>query len=79
MRPGPLASSRRPVIGEGAMTHYRLYSVGRDGHYLGPAQIIECADDEEACRKASQFVNGCEVELWEGARFITRYVPRNRP
>ena len=52
------------------MPHYRVYSVRHDGHYLGPAQVIECATDADAARQASQFVNGCDVELWEGARFI---------
>jgi hypothetical protein len=48
------------------MPHYRVYSVRHDGHYLGPAQVIVCATDEDAARQASQFVNGCDVELWEG-------------
>ena len=54
------------------MPHYRIFSTSRDGHILGPATIVECADDEEAIAQATQLTNGKSVELWEGARFIVR-------
>ena len=55
------------------MSQYRVYFVSSDDHYLGPAQIIECDNDEQACFKAQQIAIGCGIELWEGARFVARF------
>jgi len=52
------------------MPHYRIYSLKADGHYLGPAQVVECATDDDAVRKAQQFVNGCGVEVWKDADLV---------
>jgi hypothetical protein len=54
------------------MRHYRIYTVGQDGHFAGAADVV-CADDQEAIRKAQQAVNGNAVELWEAGRFIVRF------
>ena len=29
------------------MVHYRIYAVGKDGHFTGPPEEVECADDKE--------------------------------
>ena len=52
--------------------HYRLYSVGADGHFVG-AINIEAGDDDEASKKAQESVNGHGLELWERAHFIARF------
>jgi len=52
------------------MPTYRIYTVGRDGHFSGVIDI-ECADDQEAIQKAEQAVDGYDVELWQRGRFIT--------
>jgi hypothetical protein len=54
------------------MAHYRLYSVGTNGRFLG-AVDIEATDDLEASGRAQHLINGLDVELWEGARFIARF------
>jgi hypothetical protein len=52
------------------MPYYRIYTVGADGHFAGPAQVIECTDDEEAAQKARQFVDGHDIEVWEKDRLV---------
>jgi len=34
--------------------------------------MVECADDQEAIQKAKQFVDGHDVELWDGPRLVVR-------
>jgi hypothetical protein len=55
------------------MPAYRVYTVTTDGHIAGPAQMIECADEQEAVGNAAHLTNGKSVELWDGARFIVRF------
>ena len=31
---------------------YRIYTIGRGGHFLGSPDVVECADDKEAVEKA---------------------------
>ena len=42
-------------------------------HITGPAQVIECENEQQAIGTAAQLTNGKSVELWEGARFIVRF------
>jgi hypothetical protein len=53
------------------MPAFRIYTVGLDGHFVD-AKDVECADDQEAIKKAQQAADGHDVELWERGRFITR-------
>jgi hypothetical protein len=53
------------------MPAFRIYTVGLDGHFID-AKDVECADDQEAIKKAQRAVDGHNVELWERGRFITR-------
>jgi hypothetical protein len=53
------------------MPAFRIYTVGRDGHFKG-AKDIECADDQEAINEAQQVLDGRDIEVWERGRFITR-------
>jgi hypothetical protein len=59
------------------MQRYRIYTVGSDGLFSS-AQFLECVDEQEAIQKARQFVDGHDVELWDGDRFVARF-PRDRP
>jgi hypothetical protein len=57
---------------EGAgMVEYRAFTVGPDGHFVGSEALV-CADDSEAIEKAKRFVDGHDIELWSGTRFIAR-------
>jgi hypothetical protein len=53
------------------MTEYRAYVVGTDGHFQS-CRAFKCADDSEAVTWAKQLVDGHDVELWSGERFIVR-------
>ncbi len=52
-------------------TTYRIYTIGRGGHFLGAAEVVECADDKEAIDKATQ-PDGLDVEIWDHKRFVGR-------
>jgi hypothetical protein len=51
------------------MPDYRAYVVGHDGHFIGYEPLV-CPDDADAIEKAKRLVDGHDVELWSGPRFI---------
>jgi hypothetical protein len=53
------------------MIEYMAYSVGPDGYQIA-CKALECADDVEAAEKASELVEGHDVEVWCGDRFVIR-------
>ena len=53
------------------MPEYRAYIVNVEGHFSGFEPMV-CADDAEAIEKASNLVVDHEIELWCGARLVTR-------
>jgi hypothetical protein len=57
------------------MPEYRIYRMTKGGDISGPADIVECADEAEALQKARQYIDGYDVELWEGSRLLCR-LPR---
>jgi hypothetical protein len=55
-----------------AVTEYRAYSVGIDGHFTGCAPLT-CANDAEAIARARMLVDDFHAaELWTGARLVER-------
>jgi hypothetical protein len=53
------------------MAEYRAYIVGRDGHFVGVEPLI-CGNDVEAIEKTKRLVEGNDIELWCGERFVVR-------
>ncbi len=53
------------------MPDYRAYQVGLDGHFIKFEPLV-CADDTEAAQRAQRLVDGHDVELWSGERFVIR-------
>jgi hypothetical protein len=51
------------------MADYRAYIVGNDGHFESFRAFV-CNDDSDAVVWAKQLVDGHDVELWSGERFI---------
>jgi hypothetical protein len=51
---------------------YRIQTVGSDGKFAGVPKVVECADDEDAVAKATQAVDGLDVELWDMLRLVAR-------
>jgi hypothetical protein len=63
-----------PPKGDGGgagMAEYRAYTIGRDGHFMA-VKALTCADDAEAIAKAKPLVDGHDIELWSGDRFVAR-------
>jgi hypothetical protein len=58
-------------VGDCRVAEYRAYTVGDDGHFIGFEAII-CSDDAEAIKRAKRLVDGHDIELWCGARFVTQ-------
>jgi hypothetical protein len=54
------------------MPKYRIFTVGRDAHFSGVPQTVECADDKEAVEKAMQLANGLDLEIWDHERMVAR-------
>ena len=54
------------------MQEYRIYTLLSGNKVAGPPTKIECSSDEEAISQAKKFLNGLDIEVWQGARLITR-------
>jgi hypothetical protein len=63
--------SKMPGSAKAGMADYRAYTVGLDGHFVGYEPLV-CVDDSEATDKARRLVDGHDIELWCGERFVTR-------
>jgi hypothetical protein len=53
------------------MNEYRAYILGNDGHFAGFRSFI-CGNDDDATVWAKQLVDGHDVELLSGERFVIR-------
>jgi hypothetical protein len=62
--------------GNFGVAEYRVFTVGRDGHF-NSVEPLTCADDAEAIEQAKRLVDGHDVELWTGARLVIRL--RHKP
>jgi hypothetical protein len=60
------------------MPTYRIYTVGRDGTFLGAPEVAECADDEEVVARAMQAASGFGAEIWDNKRLVAQ-LPVDRP
>jgi hypothetical protein len=56
------------------MPSYRICTVGSDGRFIA-VEELECADDQEAIKKATQAAKGSDIELREGERCVVRLLP----
>ena len=54
------------------MPDYRIDLVKPDGHVDGPPKVIHCDDDETAKEAARQYVDGKDIEIWDGARVVAK-------
>jgi hypothetical protein len=53
------------------VNEYRAYTVGHDGHFTA-SRAFRCGDDSEAIVWAKQLVDGHDIELWSGERFVVK-------
>jgi hypothetical protein len=54
------------------MPDYRAYIIGPDGHFYDSVDL-DCADDDEALKRAGELVSEYGVELWQRPRKIARF------
>ena len=59
------------------MAEYRAFLVGEDGHITGSRAFL-CDDDADATVWAKQLVDGHDIELWSGERFVIRLGHREK-
>ena len=52
----------------------RAYVIGDDGHFVS-FEGFACRGDDEAIAKARRLVDGHDIELWSGERFVKRLTP----
>jgi hypothetical protein len=52
------------------MVLYRVYALDRDAHVAEPPRTLQCADDGEAIRQARQWLDGKDLEIWDGGRRV---------
>ena len=52
------------------MTTYRAYLVGSDGQFTAAHVLPDCETDEEALQAAKQYVDGCDVQVWNLDRVV---------
>jgi hypothetical protein len=53
------------------VSDYRVYFIGRDGHFLRSIDI-QVASDQDAIARALELREGHEVEVWDRTRFVRR-------
>jgi len=51
---------------------YRIHILTFGNKIAGPAIEVDCQSDEEAIAKARTLLNGQDIEIWSGARIVTR-------
>ena len=57
------------------MQDYRVFVIGPDGHIIDRIDLV-CAAEEDAIEGARHVVDRHVIELWQGARRIERFEPR---
>jgi hypothetical protein len=60
------------------MPEYRIHTVGSDGSCIA-SEGIECADDQEAIKKAAQAAKDSSIELRERGRCVVQLLPAPSP
>jgi len=53
------------------MAEYRAFVIGEDGH-IRSSRAFVCVDGTDAVVWAKQLVDGHDIELWSGERFVIR-------
>jgi hypothetical protein len=59
------------------MAEYRIFTVGTDGHFIGSKPLL-CDDDEEAVQKAEQLLDGHDLQIWSGPRYVRRLESKDK-
>jgi hypothetical protein len=57
------------------MPEYRLYRLNEVGRLMGPSIEIDAPDDAAAIAKAVEIDHAYIIEVWSGARLVSRVDP----
>jgi hypothetical protein len=60
------------------MPEYRFYTVAKDGHFAGVPEARELPDDPAALKEAKQFLDGHDIEIWQGKRVVAYLVTEQK-
>jgi hypothetical protein len=60
------------------MPKYRVYTIIKSDKIAGRADVVTCATDAEALVKARQFLQSNDLEIWQGARMVSRLNAQDR-
>jgi hypothetical protein len=58
------------------MPEYRAYHL-KNNHIVGPPNVIVADDDQQAIEQAKKLIDGHDIELWTGARFVIGLKPKD--
>ena len=53
------------------MAEYRIYTIGSEGHFIGFKPLL-CEDDLQVIEKAKQLLDGDDLQIWSGPRYVGR-------
>jgi hypothetical protein len=53
------------------MAEYRVYTLGSDGHFIDFKPLF-CDDDAQAIERAKQLLDGHDLAIWSGPRYVRR-------
>jgi hypothetical protein len=51
------------------MSQYRIFTIGPNGHFIS-GMAFECLNDGQAIEEARRLLDGHDLELWQGQRFV---------
>ena len=54
------------------MPDYRIYTLSEDGHIKGAPTLVIFESDQEAIETVRRMLDGNDIDVWQGARRITR-------
>ena len=55
-----------------AVTEYQVYTLDNDGNSLKETEL-DRPDDRAAVQSAKQFIDGHDIELWQGDRKVAKF------
>jgi hypothetical protein len=59
------------------MAHYFLYRLNADGHLTLPGEDIHAENDAAAIHQAKRRLDGYDVEVWQGPRYVITLFGKN--
>jgi hypothetical protein len=64
---------KNDAVREIRVAEYRVCTVGVDGHFTESKEMI-CRDDGEAVARAKRLIDGHDIEVWSGNRFVIKLI-----